>query len=155
MPFLVVIFQHGSQIGFFDAKFHKLGFFWDSWRQKKLFGFFFSIFGFFGDSWHILSDRCFDFLNMLVKSVIRLFLPVSVLLAGMSEISLRSKRIIFCEITRFYGKFDFVNTHVGEQHPPEKNHEKLHLSKPTVIDWCGFLREVSEVFISTFLNSYS
>jgi len=82
-------------------------------------------------------------------------IPVSVLLAGMSEISLRSKRIIFCEITRFYGKFDFVNTHVGEQHPPEKNHEKLHLSKPTVIDWCGFLREVSEVFISTFLNSYS
>ena len=41
MPFLVVIFQKGYQIGFFDAKFLKLGFFWDSWRQKKIFGFFF------------------------------------------------------------------------------------------------------------------
>ena len=50
--------------------------------------------------------------------------PVSVLLAGMSEISLRSKRLIFCEISRFFGKFDFVNTHVGEQHPPEKNHAR-------------------------------
>jgi len=51
-------------------------------------------------------------------------LPVSVLLAGMSEISLSSKRLIFCEITRFFGKFDFVNTDVGEQHPPEKNHAR-------------------------------
>jgi len=51
-------------------------------------------------------------------------IPVSVLLAGMSDISLRSKRLIFCEITRFFGKFDSVNTHVGEQHPPEKNHAR-------------------------------
>jgi len=49
-------------------------------------------------------------------------MPVSMLLAGMSQISLRSKRLIFCKITRFSGKFDFVNTHVGEQHPPEKKH---------------------------------
>ena len=61
----------------------------------------------------------------------------------------------FCEISRFFGKFDFVNTHVGEQPPQKKIMQELHLSKPTVIDWCGFLREVSEVFISTFLKSCS
>ena len=42
--------KQGCQIGFFDAKFGKLGFFQRQLASKKtvwLFGFFFSIFGFF------------------------------------------------------------------------------------------------------------
>ena len=45
-------------------------FFRDSWRQKNCF---FSIFGFFGGSWHMLSDWRLRCLNILLKSVIRIF----------------------------------------------------------------------------------
>jgi len=44
--------------------------------SKKLFGsltFSFPYLAFFGGSWHILSDWCFGFLNVLLKSVIQIF----------------------------------------------------------------------------------
>jgi len=41
--------------------------------KKSCLAFSFQYLAICGDSWHILSDWCFDFLNMLVKSVIRLF----------------------------------------------------------------------------------
>jgi len=45
----------GCQIGFFDAKFVKFGFFQRQLASKKFVCFFFSIFGFFGGSWHQIS----------------------------------------------------------------------------------------------------
>ena len=40
---------------------------------KKLLGVFFQYLAFSGGSWHMLSDWCFGFLSILLKSVIRLF----------------------------------------------------------------------------------
>ena len=65
-----------ARLAFLTPNLGNLAFFRGSWRQKILFGFFFSIFGFFGGSWHIPSDWCFGFLNVLLKIVIRLFQTV-------------------------------------------------------------------------------
>jgi len=52
-----------------------IGVFRGSWRQKHclVFFFFYSIFELFKGNWHILSTGVLDFLNMLLKSVVRLF----------------------------------------------------------------------------------
>jgi len=63
----------GCQICFFDATFHKFDFFRDSWRQRSV-RFFRNIWLFVGGSWHMLSDWCLRFLNILLKSLIRIFL---------------------------------------------------------------------------------
>jgi len=62
--------RQGCQIGFFDAKFHKFGFFLEVVGVKKivwLYGFFSSIFGFFGGCSHVLSDWCLAFLKIFLQ----------------------------------------------------------------------------------------
>jgi len=54
------------------SKFYKFDFFCRQLGSKKLFVFF-SILGFFEGSWHMLSDWCLRFLNVLLKSVSRIF----------------------------------------------------------------------------------
>ena len=74
--------NQACQIGVIDAKFHKFGFVYRQLVSKIivwLFGFFYSIFGFFGGSSHMLSvsDRCFGFLTILLKSdIYQAFLTV-------------------------------------------------------------------------------
>jgi len=54
----------GCQISFFDAKFHKFGFFIGHWGKKNCLAV-------FGGSSHMLSDWCLGFLiKILLKSVI-------------------------------------------------------------------------------------
>ena len=60
-------------MAFLTPNFSNLAFFETVGVKKRFLAFSFKYLAFFGDSWHILSDWCFDFLNMLVKSVIRLF----------------------------------------------------------------------------------
>jgi len=63
-------------MAFLTPNFTNLAFFRGSWRQKNCLAFWLFIFNiwlFFEGSWHILSDCCFGFLNILLKSVIRLF----------------------------------------------------------------------------------
>jgi len=68
------IWSQGWQIGFFDVKFYKFGFFSGEVGVKKnCLPFSFQYLAFFGGSWHIPSDWRFGFLNILLKSVIRLF----------------------------------------------------------------------------------
>jgi len=62
-----------ARLTFLTPNLTNSAFFKDTWHQKILFGFSFSIFGFFRGSWHIPSDWCFGFLNVVLKSVIRLF----------------------------------------------------------------------------------
>jgi len=68
----------GCQIGFFDAKFHAFGCL-GAVGVKKLFGFLvfsFEYLAIFGGTWPRLSDWCFGFSNVFLKSVIRHFWTV-------------------------------------------------------------------------------
>jgi len=53
-----------------------LAFFRGSWRQNNCLAFSFQYLAFFEGSWHILSDLCFGFLNIMLRSVGRLFWTV-------------------------------------------------------------------------------
>jgi len=71
-------FLQGYQIGFFEAKVHKFGFFRGSWCQKNCLAFWFFPFNIWL-FWRQLTQTIrlvFGFLNTLLKSVIRLFQTV-------------------------------------------------------------------------------